>query len=84
MVCQKKHWKVGGHRAECATLAAAAAVVTAVGDETEGDGTSMAEGKGDEAGGGPLAGAASSGDGGERKKKKKGVKKGKKGKKACG
>jgi hypothetical protein len=78
MVCQKKHWKVGGHRAECASSAAAAAVVTAVVEATEGDGASMAEGKEGEAGGGPSDDAASSGDGGGRKNKK-GGKKGKKG-----
>ena len=77
MVCQKKHWKVGGHRAECATLAAAAGVVTAVGEATESDGAGMAEGKVDEVGGGPSVGVASGGDGGGRKKK--GGKKGKKG-----
>ena len=77
MVCQKKHWKVGGHRAECAALAAPAGVVTAVGQATESDGAGMVEGKGDEAGGGPSVDVASGGDGGGRKKK--GGKKGKKG-----
>ena len=72
MVCQKKHWKVGGHRAECAALAAAAADVTAVGEAAD-----MAEGKGDEVDGGPSVGVAGGGDGGGRKKT--GGKKGKKG-----
>ena len=44
MVCQKKHLKVGGHRAECTALAAAAAVV-AVGKVTKGDGAGMVESK---------------------------------------
>ena len=77
MVCQKKHWKAGGHRIECAALATAAAA-TAVEEATEGDGTGMAEGKEDEADGGSSVGVASGGDGGGRKKKK-GGKKGKKG-----
>ena len=76
MVCQKKHWKVGGHRAECAALAAAAAVPV-VGEATEGDGADMVEGKGEEADGGASGGVASGVDGGGRKKK--GGKKGKKG-----
>ena len=76
MVCQKKHWKVGGHRAECAALAAAAAVPI-VGEATKSDGTGMAEGKEDEIGGGPSVGVASGGNGGGRDKK--GGKKGKKG-----
>ena len=75
MVCQKKHWKVGVHQAECAAMAAAAAVM-AVREATKGDGTGMAESKGDEADGGPSVGAAGGGDGGGRKKKE-----GKKGKK---
>ena len=65
MVCQKKHWKVGGHRAECATLAAAAAGV-AFKEMTEGDNESIAEGKEKET------------DGSGRKQKKKGGKKRKK------
>ena len=77
MVCQKKHWKVGGHRAECAALAAAAAVAV-VEEATGGDGVGMAEGKGDEADGEAMGGVASGGDGGGRKKKK-GGKKGMKG-----
>ena len=44
MVCQKKHWKARGHRAECAALATAAAA-TAVEESTEGDGAGKAEGK---------------------------------------
>ena len=75
-VCQKKHWKVGGHRAECAAMASAA-VVPVVEEATEGDGAGMAEGKGDEAGGGPSVGAVGGGNGGGRKRK--GGKKGKKG-----
>ena len=66
MVCQKKHWKVGGHRAECVVLAAAA-TVHVVGEATVGDGDDRAEGKKDEAGGSGL------------NKEKKGGKKGKKG-----
>jgi hypothetical protein len=77
MVCQKKHWKVGGHRAECSALVAAGAAAV-VGEATVGDDAGMAEGKGDEADGGPSADAASHGDGG-RPKTKKGGKKGKKG-----
>ena len=75
MVCQKKHWKVGGHRAECAALAAAA-TVPVVEEAMEGDGVGMSEGKGDEADGGASVGVAGGGDGGGRKKK--GGKKGKK------
>ena len=48
--------------------------MTAVVEGTEGDGTSMAEGKGGEAGVGPSDDAANGGDGGERKKKKGGKK----------
>ena len=77
MVCQKKHWRAGGHRIECAALATAAAA-TAVEEATDGDGAGMAEGKEDEADGWPSVGVASGGDGGGRKKKK-GGKKGKKG-----
>ena len=76
MVCQKKHWKVGGHRVECAVLSAAAAVPV-VGKATGGDGAGMAESKGDEADGGPSVGMAGGGDGGGRKRK--GGKKGKEG-----
>ena len=80
MVCQKKHWKAGGHRAECATLAGVGAVA-AVEEATEGDGAGMAEGKGDEANGGASVGVVDCSDGGDGGggKKKKGGKKGKKG-----
>ena len=73
MVCQKKHWKVGGHRAECTALSAAA-VVPVVREVTEGDIAGMAEGKGDGAGGGPSEGVGSGDNGGGRKKKKGGKK----------
>ena len=77
MVCQKKHWKVGGHRAECSALVAAGAAA-GVKEATLSDDAGMAEGKGDEADGGPSTDVASGGDGG-RPKTKKGGKKGKKG-----
>ena len=46
---QKKHRKVGGHRAECATLAAAGSVATIEG-ALEGEGAGMAKGKGEKLG----------------------------------
>ena len=76
MICQKKHWKIGGHRAECSALAVAS-VVPVVGEATEEDDAGMAQGKGDEADGGPSEGVGSGGEGGGRKRK--GGKKGKKG-----
>ena len=61
---QKKHWKVGGHRAECAALAAAS-VVPLVGEAMrQGGCAGMVKGKGDGADGGPSVGAASGGDDG--------------------
>ena len=77
MVCQKKHWKVGGHRVECAALAAAAAVAV-VEEARGGDGAGLAEGKGDEVDG-EASGNVASGGNGDGRKKKKGGKKGKKG-----
>ena len=76
MVCQKKHWKVGGHRAECAAL-------VAIRESTEDDGAGVVEGKGVEADGRSSVGVSNRGDGdggggGEKIKKKRG-KKGKKG-----
>ena len=76
MVCQKKHWKVGGHQAECAALAAAAAVPVVL-EATGGDGADMAEGKGDEADGGASVGLAGGGDASGRQRT--GGKKGRKG-----
>ena len=66
MVCQKKHWKGGGHRAECAALSGAIAVPV-IRESTEG--------KRDEADSGPSVGVAS----GDGRSKNKGGKKGKKG-----
>ena len=57
-------------------MAAAAAVATAVGEATEGDGADVLEGKEDEADGGPSASVVSGGKG-RGWKKKKGGKKGK-------
>ena len=72
-VCQKKHWKVGGHRAECAALVSSSSSQgTAVG-ASGGDVTGVAEGKE-----GETADTSVSGDGGGRQKKKGGGKKGKK------
>jgi hypothetical protein len=73
MVCQKKHWKVGGHRAECAALAGAAAVA-AVEEATEGDGAGMVEGTADAAEG-PSSAVGGAGGG----RKTTGGKQGKKG-----
>ena len=68
MICQKKHWKVRRHRAECAVLAAAA-VIPVLGESAEGDVADTTEGsRRDEANYRPLVGAACGGDGGRRKK----------------
>ena len=75
-MCQKKHWKVGGHRAECAALVASSSSQgTAVG-ASGGDVTGVAEGKGDGIDEETTADASASGDGGGRQKKKGGGKKG--------
>ena len=78
MICQKKHWKIGGHRAKWSALAAGfAAALAVVGEVVEDDSTGMAEGKGDEVDGGPSVGVRGGGDSGGRQKK--GGKKGNKG-----
>ena len=47
-VCQKKHWKVGGHRAECAALVASSSSQGTAVEASGGDVTGVAEGKGGE------------------------------------
>ena len=77
-VCQKKHWKVGGHRAECAALVASSSSQGIAVEASGGDVTGVAEGKGDEMDGETTADTLVSGDGGGTQKKKGGGKKGKK------
>ena len=78
-VCQKKHWKVGGHRAECAALVASSSSQGTVVEALGGDVTGVVEGKECEMDGEATADTPVSGDGGGRQKKKGGGKKGKKG-----
>ena len=71
---RKKHWKVGGHRSECAALALAGSSI-GVAEEAEGDGDGIPEGKGEDAGSGSSVGGARGsgrGGGGRKKKGKKG------------
>jgi len=77
-VCQKKHWKVGGHRAECAALVATTSSQGTAVEASGGDVTGVAEGKGSEMDDEATADTSVSGDGGGRQKKKGGGKKGKK------
>ena len=77
-MCQKKHWKVGGHRAECAALVASSSSQGTAVEASGGDVTGVAESKGGEMDDEATADASVSGDGGGRQKKKGGGKKGKK------
>ena len=93
VVCQKKHWRTGGHREECAALVTSIATTTtttaAAGEdigraraEDEGKAGSSAGGEGVGADCGAAAGASAGGHGQNNNKKnnkKKGGKKGKKG-----
>ena len=76
--CQKKHWKVGGHRAECAALVTSSSSQGTAVEATGGDITGVAEGKEGETDGEATADTPVSGNGGGRQKKKGGGKKGKK------
>ena len=77
-MCQKKHWKVGGHRAECAALVASSSSQGTAVEASGGDVTGVAEGKRGEMDDEATADTSVSGDGGGRQKKKGGGKKGKK------
>ena len=46
-MCQKKHWKVGGHRAECAALVASSSSQGTAVEGLGGGVTGVAEGTGD-------------------------------------
>ena len=82
-VCQKKHWKVGGHRAECAALVASSSSQGTAGEASSGgDVAGVAEGKRDEIDDETTVDTLGSGNGGGGRQKKKGG--GKKGKKKKG
>ena len=75
---RKKHWKVGGHRAECAALVASISSQGTAAEASGGDVTGVTEGKGDEMDDEATADSTVGGDGGGRQKMKRGGKKGKK------
>ena len=77
-MCQKTHWKVGGHRAECAALVASSSCQGTAAEVSRGDVTGVADGKGCDMDGEAPADTTVGGNGGGRQKKEGGGKKGKK------